>query len=417
MNNHQSPVFSMPPIDNPHRTLVNVKRLGIGLAASLVIASAWRISVKSVDAENLSARTAAALTRNVIVVHSKPGEKSRKLILPASLKGNAETQLYSRTNGYLGAWHKTIGDQVKKGELLAVIDVPELEQELSQARAALAQIKVRLELGKSTLKRWTKLKDTDSVIEQEFDEKRSAVLQAEADYAAAEVNVKRIEQIESYRRIIAPFSGVITRRTVDVGSLINAGTQELFALTQIDPLRLTVWVPQTYADDVKVGQEVSIKQQVELGGKTYTAHIEHVAGALEPVNRSRQVDIILPNTEGKILPGSYVEVSINVLNSKTVPIVIPANTLVVDQAGTHVVTVDAEKHIAFRPVKLGRDFGREVEIIDGIDANHLLVASPSDLLVEGETVEVLEGDKKTADKVDKAKSAEKEIEKPVGAKS
>ncbi len=417
MNNHQPPVFSMPPIDNPHRTLVNVKRLGLGLASALVLASAWRINIKSVDADNLSALTAASLTRSVIVVHSKSGEKSRKLILPASLKGNAETQLYSRTNGYLGAWHKTIGDQVKKGDLLAVIDVPELEQELAQARAALAQIKVRLELGRTTLKRWTKLKEADSVIEQEFDEKRSAVLQAEADYAAAEVNVKRIEQIESYRRIVAPFSGVITRRAVDVGSLINAGTQELFALTQIDPLRLTVWVPQTYADDVKVGQEVSIKQQVELGGKTYTAHIEHVAGALDPVNRSRQVDITLPNSEGKILPGSYVEVSINVLNSKTVPIVIPANTLVVDQAGTHVVTVDAEKHIAFRPVKLGRDFGREVEIIDGIDANHLLVASPSDLLVEGETVDVLEGDKKAADKAGTVKSTEKGSEKPVAAKS
>ena len=417
MNNHQPPVFSMPPIDNPHRTLVNVKRLGLGLAAALVLASAWRINIKSVDADNLSALTAASLTRSVIVVHSKSGEKSRKLILPASLKGNAETQLYSRTNGYLGAWHKTIGDQVKKGDLLAVIDVPELEQELAQARAALAQIKVRLELGRTTLKRWNKLKETDSVIEQEFDEKRSAVLQAEADYAAAEVNVKRIEQIESYRRIVAPFSGVITRRAVDVGSLINAGTQELFALTQIDPLRLTVWVPQTYADDVKVGQEVSIKQQVELGGKTYTAHIEHVAGALDPVNRSRQVDITLPNLEGKILPGSYVEVSINVLNSKSVPIVIPANTLVVDQAGTHVVTVDAEKHIAFRPVKLGRDFGREVEIIDGIDTNHLLVASPSDLLVEGETVDVLEGDKKAADKAGTVKSTEKGSEKSVSAKS
>ena len=417
MNNHQPPVFSMPPIDNPHRTLVNVKRLGLGLAAALVLASAWRINIKSVDADNLSALTAASLTRSVIVVHSKSGEKSRKLILPASLKGNAETQLYSRTNGYLGAWHKTIGDQVKKGDLLAVIDVPELEQELAQARAALAQIKVRLELGRTTLKRWNKLKETDSVIEQEFDEKRSAVLQAEADYAAAEVNVKRIEQIESYRRIVAPFSGVITRRAVDVGSLINAGTQELFALTQIDPLRLTVWVPQTYADDVKVGQEVSIKQQVELGGKTYTAHIEHVAGALDPVNRSRQVDITLPNLEGKILPGSYVEVSINVLNSKSVPIVIPANTLVVDQAGTHVVTVDAEKHIAFRSVKLGRDFGREVEIIDGIDANHLLVASPSDLLVEGETVDVLEGDKKAADKAGTVKSTEKGSEKSVSAKS
>ena len=390
MNNSQPPAFSFPSDGNPLRTLVTAKKLALGFGVFLVVGGAWRITVNQVAANDLKERNLASLERSVITVRSKPGELTRKLVLPASLRGNSETQLYSRTNGYLSAWHKTIGDQVKKGDLLAVIDVPELEQELAQAHAAQDQVKVRLELGRSTLKRWTLLKDTDSIIQQEFDEKRSAVLQAEADYAAAEVNIKRIEKIEGYRRIVAPFSGVITRRSVDVGSLINAGTQELFALTQTDPLRLTIWIPQIYADEVKVGQEVGVRQQQETGSKVSVAHIEHVAGALDPVTRSRQVDITLPNSDGKILPGSYVEISINLVSNKVTPLVVPANVLVIDQVGVHVVTVDAEKHIQFRPVKLGKDFGREVEIAEGIDLNHVLVASPSDLLVEGETVKTIE---------------------------
>jgi RND family efflux transporter MFP subunit len=386
---HQTPVFALP--SHPHKTLVVVKRLGFGLLLILLLAGGWRVVINQSAADSLRQRNVASLSRSVITVRSKPGEASRKIVLPASLRGNAETQLYARSNGYLSAWHKTLGDQVKKGELLAVIDVPELEQELAQAHAASAQIKVRLDLARSTLQRWTVLKETDGAVQQEFDEKRSAVLQAEADLAAAQVNVKRLEKIEDYRRIVAPFSGVITRRTVDVGSLINAGTQELFALTQIDPLRLTVWVPQVYAEDVKVGQEVTVRP-VEAQANV-AAHVEHVAGALDPITRSRQVDISLPNKDGKLLPGSYVEIAINVVGSKASPLLVPVNVLVIDQAGTHVVTVDAEKRIGFRPVKLGRDFGREVEILDGMDSNDVLVASPSDLLVEGEKVEVVEAQK------------------------
>ena len=392
---HQSPVFALP--SHPQKTLLVVRRLGIGLLLFLLLAGSWRLVINQSAADSLWQRNIVSLSRSVITVRSKPGEVSRKIVLPASLRGNAETQLYARSNGYLSAWHKTLGDQVKKGELLAVIDVPELEQELAQAHAASAQIKVRLDLARSTLQRWTVLKETDGAIQQEFDEKRSAVLQAEADLAAAQVNVKRLEKVEDYRRIVAPFSGVITRRTVDVGSLISAGTQELFALTQIDPLRLTVWVPQVYAEDVKVGQEVTVRP-IEAQGKTLTARIEHVAGALDPINRSRQVDISLLNTDVKLLPGSYVEISINVVGSKASPLLVPVNVLVIDQAGTHVVTVDAEKRIAFRPVKLGRDFGREVEILDGMEPNDVLVASPSDLLVEGEKVDVVEVQQKPDEK-------------------
>lgn len=396
MTHYPHPTFASASVVHPQRTLLAVKRLGLTLLCLLFLAGGWRLAIKQSEAKSLQQNTVASLTRSVIAVHSRPGEASRKIVLPASLRGNTEAQIYARSNGYLKAWHKTIGDSVKKGELLAEIDVPELEQELAQGRAVLAQIKARLELARSTLQRWTALNGTEGAIQQEFDEKRSAFLQAEADLAAAEANVKRLENIEGYRRVVAPFSGVITRRAVDVGSLITAGTQELFALTQTDPLRLTVWVPQAYADEVKTGQEVAIRL-VDAQTKPIAAHVDHVAGALDPVNRSRQVDITLPNGDGKLLPGSYVELSINVA-AKTNPLLVPANVLVVDQAGTHVVVVDAENHIAFRPVKLGRDFGREVEILEGIAAADMLVASPSDLLVDGEIVTAVEAQQKPAAK-------------------
>jgi RND family efflux transporter MFP subunit len=329
----------------------------------------------------------------VIIAHPKPGEAVKKIVLPATLRGNTETQLYARSNGYLNTWHKTIGDQVKKGDLLAVIDVPELEHELAQGRATLAQVKARLELARSTLKRWTQLNANDSAPQQEFDEKRSAVLQAESDLSAAEASVKRLANIENYRRIIAPFDGVITRRSVEVGSLINAGSQELFALSQVDPLRLTVWVPQIYANEVKVGQEVAVRL-IDSQTKTINAHIDHVAGGLDPINRSRQVDITLTNPDGKLLPGSYAELTINVINKQT-PLVIPANVLVINQSGIHALVVNNQQQIETRNLKLGRDFGREVEVLEGINANDILVASPSDLLEEGEIVNTIEPQQKT----------------------
>lgn len=398
MNNHQTPAFALP--SNPQRTLVVVGRIGFGLLVLLLFAGGSRYVWNQSEANILQQNTVASLSRSVIGVRSRPGDTSRKLVLPASLRGNTETQIYARSNGYLSAWYKTIGDHVGKGELLALIDVPELEHELAQGRAALAQVKARLELARSTLKRWQQLDATDGAIQQEFDEKRSAVQQAEADLAAAEANVKRLEKVEGYRRIVAPFSGVITRRSVDVGSLINAGSQELFALTQTDTLRLTVWVPQAYADDVKPGQEVALSL-ANSRGKTISAHIEHVAGALDPVTRARQVDITLPNRDGKLLPGAYAEVSINVLANNS-PLIVPANVLVVNQAGTRVAVVDAENCIVFRQVKLGRDFGREVEVLEGIAANDVLVASPSDLLAEGEKVVVMEAQQKPAGKAAKS---------------
>lgn len=388
MKTTPTPAFALPRSAHPTATLRFAKRATLLVLGLLMLSGAWRLSARQRDAEELKQVTAESLKRNVIVAHSRVGETNRKLTLPATLRGYSETQIYARANGYVKHWHKTIGDKVKQGDLLAEIDVPELEQELVQARAVHNQVKARLELARTTLQRWSQLNDTDGAPLQEYEEKRATFLQAEADLAAASANVKRLENIEGYRRVVAPFTGVITRRSIDVGSLIAAGSQELFSLTQTDPLRLNVWVPQVYADDIKAGQEVSVKPP-DKQSKALTATVERVAGALDPVSRSRQAEIVLKNTDARLLPGSYVEITVNVA-TKTAPLIAPANVLVIDQSGKHVVVVDKDKKIVFRPVQLGRDFGREIEIVEGIEVSDLLVASPSDLLVEGETVDIVE---------------------------
>jgi multidrug efflux system membrane fusion protein len=397
MSSQLSPTFAFPPAARPRRTLVRAGAAAAAFLSLLLAGGGWRYAINQSEAQILRENTIASLRRSVIAVHPKPGETSRKLVLPASLKGYSETQVFARTNGYLKAWYKTIGDKVRKGDLLAEIDVPELEHELAQGRAALAQVKARKELARSTWERWNQLSLTDGAPRQEVDEKHAAFLQAEADVAAAAANVKRLENIENYRRVVAPFDGVITRRGIDVGSLIGTGTQELFALTQTDPLRLSVWVPQTYADEVKAGQTVSVRP-LDGQGKPLSAHVDHVAGALDPLTRSRLAEISLPNPDGKLLPGAYLEIAIDVAVNAS-PLVVPANVLVMDKEGAHIVVVNGEGKIDLRPVKIGRDFGREVEILEGIALNDVLVASPSDLLTQGETVSVMEAEGKPAEKL------------------
>lgn len=384
----QHPPFDLSLVDGTRNALKLSRYVLSVLLLALLIAAGWRVYQMSRADRAVAQRTSAALTRSVITVQARPGLASHRLVLPATLRGNLETPLYARTNGYLKVWHKTIGDRVTKGEVLAEIDVPELEYELAQARAERERAEARLRLARSTLDRWLSLRDSESLVEQEVEEKRGEFQQAEADLAAASANVKRLEQIQSYRLVTAPFTGVISRRTVDVGQLIGNGNQELFAITQTDPLRLTIWVPQIHADRVKPGQSVA----VHLAGSrdtTALARVEHLAGALDAATRSLQVELTLDNRNGQWLPGAYVEANIELAtNAQPLPVV-PANTLVIDQQGVQVVVVNEQQQIHFQPVVLGRDFGREVEIVEGISLDDKLVANPSDLLVEGEVVKAV----------------------------
>ena len=382
----------MTPPPSPHalaahtggKTLRYARFTGFSVIGLLLAGGGLRLALEHQDARALEQRTATSLTRTVSTVVARPGDGQRNVTLPATLKGRSEITLLARSGGYLTAWHKTIGERVRKGELLATIEAPEQDQELAQARAARDQVKARVELTRDTLKRWEHLSSLDSVAKQDLDEKRSAATQARADLAAVDANVRRLEQLKSFRRILSPLDGVVTRRSVEVGDLIAANGKELFALAQTDPLRLTLWIPQVYASEIAEGQEVTLRIP-ESPGRTLTAKVAHAAGALDPVTRTRQVELALPNPDGKLLPGTYGEVSFK-LSSTAKALLVPTSTLVTGQDGTRVLTVSKDNTVSFQNVTVGRDLGRDIEILSGLKSGDVLVSSPSDLLADGETV-------------------------------
>lgn len=389
MSDPHTPYPPDPPAVTPGHSpgspsMRRTRFFGLGVLGLLLAGGGLRLAFEHQEARALEARTASATVRHVSTVKVRQGNAQRTVTLPATLRGRSETIIHARSAGYLKAWHKTIGDRVKKGELLATIDAPEQDQELAQAQAARDQVQVRLDLATQTLVRWEKLNALDSIAKQDVDEKRSAVAQARADLAAVNANLRRLEQMKAFRRVVAPFDGVITRRSVEIGDLIAANGKELFAIAQTDPLHITIWVPQAYASEVSAGQEVAISLP-ENPGHTYQARVAHAAGALDPGSRARQVELVLPNPDGKLLPGSYAQVSLG-LTSGLKALLVPTNTLVTGQEGPRVISVSADNRIRFVPVRLGRDLGRDIEILSGLEAGEVLVSSPSDLLTEGETV-------------------------------
>ncbi|MEY4592771.1 MAG: hypothetical protein RIR18_1666, partial [Pseudomonadota bacterium] len=334
-------------------TLHHSRQLMIAALVLLGVGGGARFIFNHQQALALENRTQESLIRTVIVTQAREGDLKRSVALPATLRGNTETGLFARSNGYLASWHKTIGDKVKKGELLAIIDSPEQDQEVAQARATREQAKAKFGLAKSTAERWEALRQHEGVSQQELDEKRASLEQAQADLAASEANLKRLEQLQAFRHLVAPFAGVITRRNAEIGQLVSAGGKELFGLTQIDPLRLTVWVPQIYASDIKTDKAININLS-EFPGKKFTATIEHIAGGLDPQTRARQIDIVLPNPDGKLLPGAYAEVGLS-LNSSVKSLVVPSSVLIISSDGPKVAVVEADNKLSFHNIKLGRD--------------------------------------------------------------
>jgi multidrug efflux system membrane fusion protein len=308
--------------------------------------------------------------------------------LPATLRGQNEAALFARTNGYVRDWKKDIGDKVKKGDVLAIIDTPEVDQDLAQAKAAQEQIKAQLKLAQTTLARWEGLRHSDAVSQQEVDERRATLQQAEADISAAKANVKRLQELHEFGHIKAPFDGVVVRRNVEVGALVTSGSatnaKELFYLAQSDELRLTVAVPQTYAGDVSVGKEVGIKL-IERPNLPFRGLITRVSGGVDMATRSVQVEVSLPNKDGKLLPGAYVEVNLP-LSGSSKALQLPPNTLHFRQDGPRVAVVGEGGRIALKSVKLGRDLGRSVEVLAGLSPKDAVVLNPHDTILEGERV-------------------------------
>ncbi|MES2098705.1 MAG: efflux RND transporter periplasmic adaptor subunit [Pseudomonadota bacterium] len=354
----------------------------------LALGAGRTVFMRIANARALEAGTAEHALQYVKTTLAKNGDARQTLALPGTLQGRQQAPIAARASGYLKRWTKDIGASVAKGELLAEIETPEIDQQLSQAVAARQQAAAGLDLAKSTLTRWEGLRKKDVVSQQELDERRSGATQAGANLAAAEANVQRLRQTEGFKRIVAPFAGVITRRNVDVGDLIDAGggtSRALFILTQADALRVYVNVPQSYAQLIKPGQQVVVTQS-ELADRQFTGTVARTGASIDAATRTMQVEIALPNPDNALLPGAYVQVQLLLKSASSMAI--PANALLIRAEGIRVAVVDPNGVVALRAVKIGRNLGESVEVVDGVKPADVLVLNPSDSLADGDRVAI-----------------------------
>jgi multidrug efflux system membrane fusion protein len=361
-------------------------------AALLVLLTAGVVTFlnRKGETDALAKETEAIAIPTVAVVQPKSEPGNDELVLPGNLLAFEESPIFARTNGYLLRWYKDIGSKIQKGELLAEIDTPEVDQELYQARASREQIKAALGLAKISADRWANLLKTDSVSQQEADQQSSGYQQAQANLAAADANVRRLEELESFKRVYAPFSGVLTRRNVDPGALINSGAglagKELFDIARVDPLRVYVSVPQAYAPNIKVGMKANVTLQ-EFPGQKFLGTVARTSDAIDPATRTLYTEVDVPNKDGKLLPGSFGQV--HFATGTSVPrITIPVNAMLFRAEGPRVAVVDKDSKVRLHPISIGRDFGATLEVLGGLEVSDQIIINPSDSLEEGQQVHV-----------------------------
>jgi len=373
-------------------------RVAVIVVALLLAAGATRTVVSNLmNAHHLADVTKQNAQQYVSVVQPVAAAADGRIVLPGTLRGYVEAPIYSRANGYLRRWYADIGAHVQQGQLLAEIDTPEIDQELSQAQAQREQAASTLALAKTSFDRAQQLRQRDAVSQQELDDRQGAYNQDQANLAAADANVRRLTEMKSFQRIVAPITGIITQRNVDIGDLVNAGNggagRALFSIAQSDPLRLYIDVPQTYAQDVAVGQHVSVTEQ-ELPGVTFDGTVTRTAQAIDVATRTLQVEISLPNHDGRLLPGAYVQAALQT-DSKGL-LTVPGNTLLFRAEGPRVAVVDAQGKIKLKPVEIAQDLGQTLEIGRGIEPTDRVVLNPSDSIADGDSVVVVAPNKTQA---------------------
>lgn len=385
---HRTPPQVTPPPElppaPPRKALIIVALVILVLALSGALSMVSRFR----DAQALAKETDADSVSTVVVVHPVAEKPDEELVLPASLQAYEESPIYARTSGYLLRWYKDIGSRVVKGELLADIDTPEIDQELSQARATRQQISAQLELAKISSDRWQNLRKTDSVSQQETDTQTNAYQQALANLAAADANVRRLEQLESFKHVYAPFAGVLIKRNVDPGALINAGSAgvELFILARVDPLRVFVNVPQAYSPAIKDGMPAYITLP-EISGQKFRGTVTRTAQAIDPATRTLLTEVDVPNKDGRLLRGSFGEVHFAPkINAEKVTV--PVNAMLFRQEGPRLAIVGADNKVQLRPITIGHDYGTTLEVLGGVSLEDRIIINPADSLEDGQMVNV-----------------------------
>ena len=357
--------------------------LAVMVLAALIIIGVWRHVAETRAAQQFE-QANAETTVNVDTVH--PNNKTMDLVLPGSIDANQATTMYARSNGFLGQWFVDIGDHVVKGQRLAVIETPDLDQQLRNAQGALDQSKANFELARVTAVRWQELYDRKVVSAQDNDQQQSAYQAAAAAQSASQATVNQLEQLVGFNQIIAPFDGTITYRYLDIGALVSAGGGSagaaIYDVAQTDPLRIYVYVPQSNAPDIRVGVTAKLLVR-EYPGRDFIATVTRTAGAIDPASRTLLTELQIPNKEGTLYAGMYGEIQFSLHGGgSTPPIIVPANAFVFGTAGAQVVVVRGNK-VHWQTIDVGRDYGTELEALTGLHDGDKVVENPSDDLEEG----------------------------------
>ena len=376
---HPRPARRSAPTHPPVRSVaVWGPIVAVSLLTLFLIIGVWR---RVAERREETEFTKQATQIEVNVVNAQRDRKPKELILPGTFQAFLETTIYPRSNGYVKAWYADIGDDVKEGQLLADIETPEVDQQLAQAKAS-------YEIAKLTAERWRDLVDKKVVSKQEYDQNEKA-------YEGARANYEQLQKLQGFNRIVAPFGGKISARNIDVGTLVTAGTgasnTPLFSIVQSDPLRVYIYAPQENAASIHEGLAAKIILQ-EFPGQEFDGWVMRTAGALDPNSRTMQVEVQVPNHENKLYAGMFGQVRFTLSDPNT-PIVVPANVFLFRTEGPQVATVVKDNRIHWQTIRVGRDFGTQLEVLSGLVENAKVVMNPTDDLQEGVQVQVKPAEK------------------------
>jgi RND family efflux transporter MFP subunit len=380
---------------NTHRSRAHMNgfsRVGAVIIVAAVAFVVWNVISAHRAAANLASATEDAAITTVSTTHPKPTDPTgSELVLPGTVQANIDAPIYARTSGYLKRWLVDIGTRVKAGQLLAEIDTPEVQQQMSQAEADVATATANQKIAAVTAERWQLLRRTDSVSKQDADEKTSLADAGKAQLDSARANLARLRDLNGFRRIVAPFDGIITARETDVGRLIAAGGgtgPELFRISDERQLRLYVRVPQAFAPQMGPGTTAQVSFP-DRPGVTFIARMDSTANAIDPATNTLLVQLKVDNANGELLPGAYAEVHFKVApGAQGLSLQLPANTLLFRSDGIHVATVDANGRVVLKTIIIGRDYGAAIEVVHGLSPQDNVIMSPPDSLLDHDRVRV-----------------------------